>query len=603
MVSSPKVEISSNILDLGNLYRTHYILSQNMSRATVQNANLAFVLLLVLHITIPLVGDKILLLPFPWPSHYTQLEKIGLELMNRKHDVIMIMPSTETYHTKSALINIEYKIPGLLSNTFVSIAEGRLENGAGFGINWLVEYVNLLEKFGRALLEDPVIKMEAKNADIVISDTAFIVAPIFADFHKLPLVFLSPFGHLPGCMSDTYGSIENPSLVPTFVATALFERIGLPQKMTFLQRNFNIFSNIISKILRDTITVPILRQLTKKHSRKTLLQLWEQVALVLIPMDYSIEYPRPDLPFVKMIGPLTTRDLTNSLPTPFDEIFNDSSEKVIIFSFGITNRISTQDTLRILEGLLTMNYTIIWKYDRRKLTGMMANYPAIFNRTNTPADDVVCDIAERGCGEQHSHPLTDTKYAVKNCRRKSRPLKIGQNVYVFDWLPQQRLVQEQKTHMLVTHCGLNSLYEALYHNTLVLCVPLFGEQFDNAGRVVSRKLGKALTIQELNRHSLEKTIYELTAFQIYARNVQRVSHRLRRSHQSPAEKAANWIEFVLAEKGDLSYLKPINLPYYQYYLMDVLLFWVTLLYTVYFALNKFLTLDYEAAFCRYIKYG
>ena len=574
-----------------------------MSRATVQNVNLAFVLLIILHMTASVDGDKILLLPFPWPSHYTQLEKIGIELMSRKHDVLMIMPSTETYHTNSALINVEYKIPGLLNNTFVSIAERRLENGAGFGINWLIEYVNLLEKFGRALLEDSVIKREAKDADIVISDTAFIVAPIFAEFHKLPLVFLSPFGHLPGCMSDTYGSIENPSLVPTFVATALFESIGLPQKMTFLQRNFNIFSNIISKILRNTITVPILSQLTKKYSKKTLLQLWEQVALILIPMDYSIEYPRPDLPFVKMIGPLTTRDLRNSLPTPFDEIFNDSSEKVIVVSFGITNRISTQDTLRILEGLLSMNYTIIWKYDRRKLTGMMANYPAIFNQTKIPADDVVCDIAERGCDEQQSHPLSDTKYAVRNCRRKLRPLKIGQNVYVFDWLPQQRLVQEKKTHMLVTHCGLNSLYEALYHNTLVLCVPLFGEQFDNAGRVVSRKLGKALTIQELNRYNLEKTIYELTAFQLYARNVQRVSHRLRRSHQSPAEKAANWIEFVLAEKGDLSYLKPVTLPYYQYYLTDVLLFWVIILYTIHFAVNKFLTLDYEAVFYRYIKYG
>ena len=574
-----------------------------MLSETVQHLHLVSVLLLMTYTATPLLGEKILLLPFPWPSHYTQLEKIGIELRNRNHDVVMITPSTETYHTKSELKNIEYDIPGLSRNTFVSIAEGRLENGAGFGINWLIEYVSLLDVFGRALLEDPAIRREAKRADIVISDTAFMVAPVFADFHKLPLIFLSPFGHLPGCMADTYGGVENPSVVPTFVATALLESIGLPQEMSFLQRNFNLLSNIISKVLRDTITVPILRQLTRKYSNKTLLQLWQDVALILIPMDYSVEYPRADLPFVKMIGPLTTADIQDPLHTPFDEIFNQSSKKVIVVSFGITNRISPRDTMRILEGLLAMNYTVIWKYDRSKLAGMVKKHGVFRNQTQVEADDVVCEMGKRQCYRygNGSESGVLTNCTIKNCRRMRRPLKIGQNVYVFDWLPQQRLVQEWKTQLLVTHCGLNSLYEALYHSTPVLCVPLFGEQFDNAGRVVSRKLGKALAVKELSRQSLELAIHELTTIPLYAQNVERVSRRLRRAHQSPAEKAANWIEFVLAEKGDVSYLKQVNLPFYQYYLLDVVLFWTIAIYVLKYAANKILTLDYEAALCKCIK--
>ena len=575
----------------------------NMFSETMQHLHLVSVLLLMTRMATPLLSEKILLLPFPWPSHYTQLEKIGIELRNRKHNVVMITPSTEKYHTKSELKNVEYDIPGLSHNTFVSIAEGRLENGAGFGINWLIEYISLLDKFGRALLEDPAISREAQRADIVISDTAFLVAPVFADFYKLPIIFLSPFGHLPGCMSDTYGGIENPSVVPTFVATALFESIGLPQEMSFLQRNFNLFSNIVSKVLRDTITVPILRQLTRKYSNKTLLQLWEDVALVLIPMDYSVEYPRPDLPFVKMIGPLTTSDIRDPLPTPFDEIFNQSSKNVIVVSFGITNRLSPQDTLRILEGLLAMNYTVIWKYDSSKLAGMIKKHDAICNQMKIEADDVVCEMGERQCYRygNGSEPGVITNCTIKNCRRMRRPLKIGQNVYVFDWLPQQRLVQERKTQLLVTHCGLNSLYEALYHSTPVLCVPLFGEQFDNAGRVVSRKLGKALAVKELNRQSLELAIHDLTTIPLYAQNVERVSRRLRRSNQSPAEKAASWTEFVLAEKGDVGYLKQVRLPFYQYYLLDVVLFWTIIIFVLKFTVKNFLTIDYEAAFCKCIK--
>ena len=574
---------------------THRIRLFKMLREIAGHIYLVSTLTLLAFMAAPLRSEKIVLLPFPWPSHYTQLEKIGIELKNRNHDVIIITPSTETYHSESALTKIEYKIPGLSRNTFVSIAERRLETGAGFGLNWLVEYVKLLDAFGRALLEDRVIRKAVKNADLVISDTAFIVAPIFADYYNLPLIFLSPFGHLPGCMSETFGNIENPSIVPTFVATALFENIGLPQKMTFLQRNFNLISNVISKILRDTITVPILHPLTKRYSNKTLLQLWERVSLVLIPMDYSIEYPRPDLPFVKMIGPLTPSDSQKSLQTPFDKIFTESSNEVIVVSFGITNRLNTHDTVRILEGLMATGYTIIWKYDRRKLAQMVQEHGSISNQTRMEEGTVLCEKDEQKCrlygSRSDSRMLTNC--SITNCKRQAGSLKIASSVYVFDWLPQQQLLRESKTKLLITHCGLNSLYEALYHNTQVLCVPLFGEQFDNAGRVVSRKLGQALTIQELNKNSLEKAIYELTAVKTYAQNVEKVSRRLRRAKKRPVETAADWVEFVLAEKGDTSFLKPLTLPYHQYFLLDIILFWTIIIITVCIGLHKITKFDYE----------
>lgn len=555
-----------------------------------QHVYLASVIILLILMAAPSLSERILLLPFPWPSHYHQLEKIGLELVKRKHDVVMIIPSTEIYHNKSTLTNVEYKMPGLSQNTFVSIAEKRLETNTGFGLNWLVEYVKLLDEFGRVLLEDRTIRRLAKRADLVISDTAFMVAPIFADYHKLPLIFLSPFGHLPGCMSDTFGNIENPSIVPTFVATSLFEYVGLPQKMNFLQRNFNVFSNIISKILRDTITVPILRQLTSRYSNKTLLQLWEQVSLVLIPMDYSIEYPRPDLPYVKMIGPLSPSTSRTALQAPFDKIFKASNADVLVVSFGITNRLSSKDTLRILQGLKATGYTVIWKYNRTKLLETIKKHSSTEGDSSLQVGSVLCAGGTQQCRfhENDSNPTVIANCNRTNCSVPSiqaGPLKISNSVYVFDWLPQQQLLQERKTKLFITHCGLNSLYEALYHNTLVLCVPLFGEQFDNAGRLVSRNLGKALMVRELNKESLERAVRETTTVKMYAENVERVSRRLQRSKR-PVELAAYWIEYVLAEKGNTNYLKPIKLPYYQYYLLDVVLFWAVSIYLLYKVLKS-----------------
>eukprot|EP00112_Aurelia_sp_Birch-Aquarium-sp1_P021601 Seg586.10 transcript_id=Seg586.10/GoldUCD/mRNA.D3Y31 product="2-hydroxyacylsphingosine 1-beta-galactosyltransferase" protein_id=Seg586.10/GoldUCD/D3Y31 len=537
-------------------------------------------ILLLMNMVLPLLSERVLLLPFPWPSHYTQLEKIGVELTKRNHEVFIITSTTEKYRCDPSLHKIEYYIPTLRNNTFVSIAENRLESGSGFGINWLVEYVKLLEEFGHALLEDQVISQLAKNADIVISDTAFLLAPIFADHHKLPLVFLSPFGHLPGCMADTLGNIENPSYVPTFVSTSLFERIGLPQKMNFLQRSFNLMSNIISKILRDMVTVPLLRPLTRKYSSKTILELWQKTALVLIPMDYSVEYPRPELPHVKMIGPLTTEDSKSPIPKSFGKILHNSKSGVIVVSFGITSRLNSYDAFRILEGLVRTGYTIIWKYNTEKISALLNKYDPQNQRFPVSRQQIICQSKTEECQFCENQAKTVNR-SIKcttlcnktTCQVESNIFKIGKQVHVFNWLPQQRLLQHSKTKLLITHCGLNSLYEALYHNTKVLCIPLFGEQFDNAGRVVSRGIGKAITLADLTANSLKENILQLITDKTYAVNVGKVSRRLRRSKQSPVETAAYWVEYVLAEKGDMTFLRPPQLPYHVYFSVDIIIIW------------------------------
>ncbi len=672
--------------------------------------------LLPLMMVLVVSSERVLIIPFPWPSHYNALEKIGVELMKRGYDVDMIMPSTENYRGKTVLNTTTYEVPGLASNTFVRIAENRLESGSGFGISWLVQYISLLKRFGMALMQDERTAQLAKNADLVLSDTALLFAPIFADYYKLPLVFLSPFGHLPGCMGDVLGNTENPSYVHTFVATSLFEKIAFPQRMNFFQRSFNLFANGMSKILRSAITIPILRPLTKKYSSKTLMNLWRETSMVLIPMDYSLEYPRPESPNVKMIGPLTTYDSKSSLPKHFQEIMRSSENGVIVVSFGITGALHRKHVEVILKTLTSMRYTVIWRYNITKLKGILAEGDSLVRlnvsshqaeRKNFRADcvkkvrssltvndsqfpntasrrlfasgsvdlsnerlgkhsgtnilypedkttDVTLDSAvkvaaqlkidtnfpglsnkkrsvsglrpesnskianpKRECpskeNEKSTITVTDCQLKISNGEllklrnlRESNAsihkqgkakimnpkpecdshanrdafltgshLKIGNNVHVFDWLPQQELLQQDKTKLLIAHCGINSLYEALFHATQVLCLPLFGEQFDNAGRVKDRNLGKAITLDGLTQEILSDSIGDLLKDDRSRNNVIKVSKRLRRSKESAAEKAANWIETVLEEKGDMTYLRPVgaDLPFYVYFSIDVMLFW------------------------------
>ena len=524
-------------------------------------------------------GDRILILPFPWPSHYNSLEKIGVELAKRGHQVTLLMPSTENYTGKTILNTTIYQVPNLPANTFVKIAENRLESGKGFGVSWLVEYIRLLGVFGEALLQDQEIARMATNADLLLSDTAFLTASIFSGYHKLPCVFVSPFGHLPGCMADVLGITENPSYVPTFVATTLFERIGFPQRMNFFERSFNVLANILSKILRHFVTVEILRPLTERYSSKSLLTLWQETSLVLIPMDYSLEFPRPDPPHVKIIGPLTPTDNQLAIPQPFSSILEHAVQRVIVVSFGITNSLHPKYVSLIARELLKLKYTVIWRYNSTKLENISGTHGHLLSVNKSLEKQ---SETESRCNETVDNGKRSwyTSGAPTSQQDTTEVVyKLGENLHVFDWLPQQELIQDKRTVLLISHCGINSVYEALYHSTPVLCIPLFGEQFDNAGRVTSRKVGKAMTLHDLTKESLEHTINDLINDGQYKSNAIKASRRLRRSTVSAVEKAAYWIEAVLDEQGDMSYLRPTgsDMSYFVYFSIDIFLCWSAIL--------------------------
>ncbi len=521
-------------------------------------------------------SERVLLLPFPWPSHYHSLDKIGVELEGRGHEVNMVMPSN--VHYKGILNTTTYEVPELENATFVGIAENRLESGSGFGVSWLIQYVSLLKQYGMVLMQDMHIAKLARNADLVLSDTALLFAPVFADYYKLPMVFISPFGHLPGWVE--FGNIENPSYVPTFLGTSSVEKIAFPQRMNFLQRSYNLLANIMGKLVTNMITVRLLRPLTQEYSSKALLDLWRETAMILIPMDYSLEYPRPDPPHVKMIGPLLTCNQPKPLAPEFRDIIQKSPHEIIVASFGVTSSLHKQDLEQILNSLLKLKYTVIWKYSQEKLKKIFKNDPTK-SWIEYACDSCTSVSPEVTKSYKSSKQDTINKFSPHRIHNSIKPkaknlLKFGGNVYVFDWLPQQGLLHENKTVLLMTHCGTNSVYEALYHNTQVLCLPLFGDHFENAGRVVSRNVGRAITLREMPLQNLQSIIQNLLNDHHSKNNVAKISKRLRKSKESAAKKAAKWIELVLEEKGDMAYLRPVgaDLPYHVYFCMDVIVFWV-----------------------------
>ena len=64
----------------------------------------------------------------------------------------------------------------------------------------------------------------------------------------------------------------------------------------------------------------------------------------------------------------------------------------------------------------------------------------------------------------------------------------------------------------ITHAGLLSTQEAMYHSTPVLAVPIFGDQPKNGKHIETNGLGRMLVWEELTadmiKEALEDIIYD-----------------------------------------------------------------------------------------------
>lgn len=578
-------------------------------------------------------GNQILLLPFPWPSHFTILEKIGIELGRRGHNVSIAIPSSETYMERTQLKRIVYNVDAK-ANAFVSIAERRLKLKESFGVSWLSEFSRLVADFGAAVLENDQINHLANTTDLIISDVAFFAAPVIATYYKIPWVYISPFGHMAGFQGDLFGASVNPSYVPMFVATAEFETVGTGQYMSFLERSFNFLASICTWIVREFVINRSLNELTAKYGTDSGTELTRKTSLVLIPMDYALEYPRMDPPNIKLIGPLTPCKQKGKLEWPFSDIVKESNGNILIVSLGITSALNMEDTVRLLKALQSTNYTVIMKYnttaidmlakrgkvdfatnERHGTTGFTCRKDALdkhprvercLYRTVTRdktsstcmarkmqfvslktrkrlyssnASCMTCPVREESncC----CHRVSGEKKSIGNSKKLVEfysGVRLKNSTYVFDFLPQQKLLQYNENAILLTHCGLNSVYEALYHAKLLICIPLFGDHFDTAGRVLSRNLGRVIPLAEVKAGRLHIELEILRNDKKYKDNVNKASERLRRRVMTPVEEAAFWIEAVLSENGDMDYLKPscFNMSLYVYLCLDVVVFWLTI---------------------------
>ena len=546
--------------------------------------------------------SKIILLPLPWPSHFAKLEMIGVELHRRGHNVIIGVPSSETYAARTPLPKVVYNVEHAGDNPILTLHLRHFKSEAGNDRPWMVDVVEILLTFGEALMTNEELSDHAKTADLVFSDTVFLPGQVFAAHHSLPIVLLSTCSHFQSLNGGLLGVAVNPSYIPYVLGRSHLGIAGAPQYMNYFERQMNMISALISLLGWELHINPTFSVFSRKYSNESLNELTRKTSLVLVSLDYSFEYARLDPPNVKLIGALTPRKTKTTLDSPFSDIIKSSgANAILLVSFGTVQIFDEKTSTRILKALEGLNHTVIMKYDMALTRHLRKN--EVVRDLVSPGEltfwgedslhekrSASCDYrnwpeARKSQTKSKKPAEASENFNEKNClesttineqRRRQQGVQLENRTFIFGWLPQQELLQNVNGIVLFSHCGVNSVYEALFHGRVIICMPVFGDQFDNAGHVLSRKVGRVLHLHSFSKEKLEVELRILINDKSYLENVRKISRRLKRNLMPPTKMAAFWIESVLAEGGDMDFLKPAcsKMSLHEYLCLDIIAFWI-----------------------------
>lgn len=300
-----------------------------------------------------------------------------------------------------------------------------------------------------------LLKSPTEHFDVVIMEVFLSEAMLgFGQHFNAPTIGFSTFG-ASKWTTDMVGSPSPLSYVPHPFLT-------FTDKMTFVERLcntiFTTFENIGYSLYLPRQS-EIYEAAFPEKNKTPLAELRSNVALVLLNNHFTMSYPRPYSPNMIEIGGIhINRKAPNELPKDIKEFLDSAEHGVVYFSMG-SNIQSTQLPTVVRDGILKsfskLKQKVLWKWEDTNLPG--------------------------------------------------KP----DNVFISEWFPQDDILAHPNIKAFITHGGLLSSTESIYHGVPIIGIPVFGDQFLNMARAVNNGYGLSISYPNLTESSLSWALHEL----------------------------------------------------------------------------------------------
>lgn len=320
-----------------------------------------------------------------------------------------------------------------------------------FKLGTLITNHTLMHSVTQAFLHDPTEKFDVIVVEVFLTDALLGLGQHF----NAPLIGFS----------TSVASKWTTDLVSTPSPLSYVPNPFLPftAHMTFMQRIGNTLMALLDEIVMH-FYLPIQSELYERafpgKNKPDLLALRKNVSLVLLNNHFTMSNPRPYVPNMIEIGGIhINRNAAKELPPDIKQFVESGSEHgVVYFSMG-SNIQSTQLPISVRDGLLRafskLKQKVLWKWEDPNLPG--------------------------------------------------KP----DNVLISKWFPQDDVLAHPNVRLFITHGGLLSSTEAVYHGIPIIGIPVFGDQSLNMAKAVDNGYGLLVSYTNLTETSISWALSEM----------------------------------------------------------------------------------------------
>lgn len=320
--------------------------------------------------------------------------------------------------------------------------------------------------------------------------------------------FVIGVGALFRCPTILYFSAAGSGLTnvvgnPVEVAAVPHMLLGQRNPMTFFDRIANLILYWVEKVMLLYIHHKELPYYEFNFPANKGFRSYDEaarnVSLVLLNTYFTQTVPRPYLPNMVEVGGLQINKNPEVLPETLQQFLDDADRDGAIFiSFGSNLRSSNlrKDKLEaILSTMRKLKQRVIWKWDQNELP-------------NKP-----------------------------------------DNVFIGKWLPQDSILAHPNMRLFITHGGLGSITEAMYHGVPIVGIPIFGDQGGNVAQVVREGWGISVNFDELSESLLTDAVLKVLENPSYREHIHKRAMLYKDRPMAALETAVFWVEYVIRHHG------------------------------------------------------
>ncbi|XP_073825528.1 UDP-glucosyltransferase 2-like [Musca autumnalis] len=439
-------------------------------------------------------GAKILaIFPFPGPSQYLVVQPYLKTLASRGHEVTVI----NAYPQKKPIKKYrDIEVPEVFKYSgdwfsYMDVRTNKIKEILDF--SWY--YSSIAKDVMDSVNVQRLLKSPEEHFDLLIVEV--LQTDIFyglAEHFKAPMIGFSSYGTDP-YIDALVDNISPMAYSPLFSGNSM-------ERMDFWQRLENMWHNLLMLGHRVLVHNPLHDRLYREYfpnATRSLEEMRQNISLILLNQHYSLSFPRPYVTNMIEVGGFHLQHQPQDLPQDIEDFIANSQQDVIYFSMGSNIKSENFPEPKrkiILETFSQLPYKVLWKFENPSLM------------TDKPA-----------------------------------------NVFISKWFPQGDILSHPKVKLFISHGGLLSLTESIYHGKPILGMPIFFDQHRNIKRATQYGLAVSVDYKTLNATGFLDSIREIMENPKYLQKAQDLSRRYRDQPIDPLEKAIYWTEFVMRHHG------------------------------------------------------